>query len=61
MTLLVAPQPHQQLVLLDTSLVANLMGIKYLIIVLICISLTTNQIKYLVTHLSAIRVFSCKL
>lgn len=61
MTLPSAPHSHRQLLLSDILLLANLMGMKYLIIVLICSSLTTGQVEHFVIHLSAIQFFFCKL
>lgn len=57
MTLLPAPHSHRQLVLSGILLLANVMDMKYLIIVLICSSLTTGQVERFVIYLSAIEYF----
>lgn len=41
----------------DILLLAHLIGMKYLIIVLICSSLTTGQVEHFGIHLSAIQFF----
>lgn len=58
MTLLVSPHPHQHLVLSGVLPLANLMDMKYLIIVFTCISLIASQAEHLLMYLLVIYVSS---